>query len=299
MLGKGAGLVPDHGSPAARRRRLAGELRRLRLRHGLTGEEVASRLGWSESKVSRIELHRTGVKEPDLRKLLDLYGVGEPRRSELAALAQEAAQRGRIETVPAGSPAEYDAQYHDAEAEARSEWNWEPQVIPGLLQTPGYVRAVMDVWQSMFRAPPWEISRRIEARLRRQRRLTTEPPLELTAVVDESVLRRRYGDQQVMREQLERLLDAATLPNVTLRILPLDGGQPLAIGAFSYLQFPQVHAVPLPDTVTVEHLNGQEYLEAEEETYRYRVAFEHLLRHSLPPAGSRELIASAIRDLWS
>ena len=291
--------MPDHGSPAARGRRLAGELRRLRLSRGLTGEEVAHRLGWSESKVSRIELYRTGIKDADLRRLLDLYQVGEPRHGELQALAREAARKSRLEAVTAGFPSEYGAEYLHAEAEARSVWNWEPQVIPGLLQTPGYVRAVMQVWESMFPAPPGATARRVEGRLVRRQLLTADPPLELTAVIDESVLRRRYGDRRVMHDQLERLLDAATLPNVSVTVLPLDGDSPLAIGAFSYMQFPQVHAVPLPDIVTVEHLGGSSYLEAEEQTYPYRVAFEHLLRHSLDAALSRDLIAGALRQLWS
>jgi transcriptional regulator with XRE-family HTH domain len=289
--------VPDHGSPLVRGRRLAAELRRLRLRTGLTGEEVAQRLGWSESKVSRIELHRTGVKEADLRRLLDLYEVGEPRRGELLALARESARKGWLEVVGSTFPPEYST-YLAAEAEARSVWNWEPQVIPGLLQTPDYARAVMQVWEAMWAAPPSETARRVEARLMRQQLLTRQPPLELSAVIDESVLRRRYGDHRVMHEQLQRLNELGELPSVAVRILPLDSDRPLAAGAFAYMQFPQVHEVPMHDLVSVEHLDGSYHLEEESQTYRYRVAFEHLRRYALDPVRSRDLIARVARELW-
>lgn len=290
--------MADHGSPAVRGRRLAAELRRLRISRQLTGEEVAQRLGWSESKISRIELRRTGVKEADLRKLLDLYEVGAARREELLALARESAQKGWVETATAGFPPEY-AAYLQAEAEARSVWNWEPQIVPGLLQTPDYARAVMQVWEAMFAAPPGDTARRVEARLLRQQLLTREPPLELAVVIDESVLRRRYGSDRVMREQLARLAEAGERPNVEVRVLPLDGDHPLSTGAFAYMQFPRVHAVPLHDIVTVEHLESSYHLEEESQTHRYRVAFEHLRRHSLSEEASRARIAATARQLWS
>ncbi|MGE5131638.1 MAG: helix-turn-helix domain-containing protein [Gemmatimonadota bacterium] len=290
--------MPDHGSPVVRGRRLAGELRRLRLRRGLTGEEVAAQLGWSESKISRIELRRTGVKEADLLRLLDLYQVAEPRRGELLALARESAHKGRLEAVAAGFPAEYSS-YVQAEAEARAVWNWEPQTVPGLLQTPEYGRAMMQVWESMFAVPPGEIARRIEARQYRQQLLTRDPPLELSVVIDESVLRRQYGDHQVMRAQLKRLTELSRLANVEVVVLPLESGNPLATGAFSYMQFSRVHAVPLPDIVSVEHLEGTYYLEAETQTYPYRRAFEHLRAHSLNATASRRLITETARRMWS
>lgn len=291
--------MPDHGSPTVRGRRLAAELRRLRERTGLTGEEVASRLGWSGSKVSRIELHRIGVKRNDLRDLLDLYGVGDPHREELLALADESKQKNWLEVITATFPPEHAAYYH-AEAEARSIWNWEPQVVPGLLQTPEYARAVIQLWPTMFPGPQSEVDRRVEARVIRQQLLTRDPPLELTAVIDESVLHRRFGSKAVMTAQLTHLVEASELPNVELRILPLDGEEtPLATGAFSYMQFAQVHDVPLSDIVSVEQLEGSYYLEEEEQTFRYRAAFEYLTRHSLDPAQSRSLITATTQEAWS
>jgi transcriptional regulator with XRE-family HTH domain len=286
--------LPDPGSPTVRGRRLAAELRRLRERTGLTGDEVAERLGWSASKISRIELHRTKVKPADLRDLLDLYQVGEPRRSELLALAREATQKNWLEKVTAGFSPEY-AAYLQAEAEARSVWNWEPQIVPGLLQTPAYTRAVMAGWQGMFPVPPGETQRRLDVRLMRQQLLTRDPPLEVSAVLDESVLHRRFGDAAVMRGQLERLIEASQLPNVEIRVVRLDVGTPLATGAFSYMQFPQVHEVSMQDIVAVEHLEGNYYLEEEEQTYVYRVAFEYAVSRSLDPARSRILIEETLQ----
>jgi transcriptional regulator with XRE-family HTH domain len=288
----------DQGSPTVRGRRLAAELRRLRERTGLTGEEVAERLGWSGSKISRIELHRIGIKQSDLYRLLDLYGVDEPHRSELQALARESVQKTRLERVAASFSPRY-ATYLKTEAEAQSVWNWEPQVVPGLLQTPSYARAVMRVGQAMFPAPPGEADRRIEARFLRQQLLTRDPPLELSVVIDESVLHRRFGDTSVMRGQLERLVEASELPNVDVRVLRLDCETPLTTGAFSYMKFPQVHEVPMHDIVSVEHLEGSYYLEEEEQTYSYLVAFEYAQKRALSAAGSQDHIVEINKQVWS
>ena len=286
--------MPEQGTSVGGRR-LAAELRRLREHAGLTGEEVSQRLGWSGSKLSRIELHRIGVKQADLRSLLALYGVDEGYRDELLALARESKQRGLPQKAAARFPV---ATYAFAEAEAESVWNWEPQVVPGLLQTPEYARAVRELWHRMFPSPPAEIDRWVEVRLLRQQVLKRDPPLQLSVVMDESVLRRRFGDEAVMRRQLEHLLDVAELPHVGVQICPLDRDRPsLPIGAFSYMQFPQVHDVPLHDIVSIENLEGNYDLEDENETFKYRVAFEYLVAESLDPAASRALIASTAQAL--
>jgi transcriptional regulator with XRE-family HTH domain len=273
-------------------------LRRLRERAGLTGEEVAHRLGWSGSKLSRIELHRIGVKRNDVRDLLGLYGVDSPHREELLALADESKQRNWLEVVTSSFAPEH-AEYFHAEAEARSIWNWEPQVVPGLLQTPEYARAVVQLWLTMFPGPQKEADRRVETRLVRQQLLTRDPPLELSVVIDQSVLHRRFGDRAVMHDQLVRLAEASELPNVEVRIQLLDGtDSPLSTAAFSFMQFPQVHDVPMNDIVSVEHLDGSFYIEQEEQTFRYRVAFEYLASTSLDPEQSRALIMATADEMW-
>lgn len=289
--------MPDRGSRTVRRR-LAAELRRLRESTGLTGEEVAERLGWSGSKVSRIELQRTGVKVDDLARLLDLYQVPEPHREQLLALARESRQRNKLKVITARFPGDL-ATYVELEAQARSIWNWEPQIVPGLLQTPEYARAVMRSWESMFALPPGDTERRVQARLARQQVITSDNPLELSVVMDESVLRRKLGDPSLMRQQLGRLAETSELPNVTLKIFPTGVEEPLAIGPFSYMQFAQVHEVPMHDIVSIEQLYGTDYLENEDHTHMYRVAFEYLTAHSLDPGQSRELITKTARDTWS
>lgn len=288
--------MPDQGTSVGGRR-LAAELRRLRERAGLTGEQASKRLGWSGSKLSRIELHRIGVKVADLREILALYGVDDSYRDELLALAREVRQKGLPERAAASFPQV--APYASAETEAGSVWNWEPQLIPGLLQTPDYARAVMQLWLTMFPGPQKEADRRVEARLLRQQVLTRDPPLQLSVVMDETVLRRQFGDRAVMRQQLEHLLEAAELPNVEIRVYLMNQDPPsLPIGAFSYMQFPQVHDVPLHDIVSVENLDGNYDLEDENETFRYRVAFQHLVKWALDPDQSRVLVQATIRDGW-
>ena len=289
--------MPDQGSQTVRRRRLAAELRRLRERAGLTGDEAAATLNWSGSKISRIELNRIGVKRDDLDKLLDLYKVESPYREELQALASESSKTGRLRAVVAGLPTDY-AEYVSAEDEARSIWNWEPLIVPGLLQTEDYTRAVMAGYQSMFRIPPGDAERRIVLRRMRQQLLTREPPLQLSFVIDESVLRRRFGSNSAMHGQLLRVTELSEMPNVDIRMLPLGGEHPTTPAAFSYMQFPQVHDVPLRDIVSIEHLTGSYELEDEEQTFRYRVTFEGLLEKSLDPSESRDLIIQTADELW-
>jgi transcriptional regulator with XRE-family HTH domain len=290
--------VPDHGSPTVRRRRLAAELRRLRERAGFTGDEVAERLGWSGSKISRIELHRIGIKQADLLRLLDLYDVAEVHRESLAALGRESSKTGRLEVVAAAFPGEH-AAFLYAEAEAQSEWTWDPQVVPGLLQTPDYARAVMLGLDDVFPVPPGEIDRLIEARLIRQQVLVRNPPFNLAAIIDESVLYRRMGDNSVMHEQLGRLTEAAELPNVTVQVLPLAGGQSITTGAFIYMKFAQVHDVPLHDIVIVENLAGSDYVEEDDDTFSYHRAFKTLSQRSLTAADSASAIRKMAREIWS
>ena len=290
--------MPEHGNPSVRRRRLATELRRLRERAGITGDQASERLRWSGSKLSRIENSKIGVKQADLQLLLDLYRVDETHRAEVLALARESSRGGVLEAVSSRLPGDY-AEFLQAEAEAESVWNWEPQNVPGLLQTEPYARAIMLKWVSMFRLPPGEIDRRVETRRMRQQVLVRDPPLNLSFVIDESVLYRKQGSAAVMREQVEYLINASKLPHIDLRILPLNGDHPIGSGAFNYMAFSQVHDVPLHDIVTYEHLNGTDYVEAEEETYKYRVAFEGLRNSALPPPETRDELERVAQDTWA
>jgi transcriptional regulator with XRE-family HTH domain len=290
--------VPEHGSPSFRRRRLAAELRRLRERAGFLGEEAAARLGWSGAKLSRIETSKVGIKQEDLRLLLELYQVDQSYREELLALAQESHRSGRLDAISARLPGTQ-AEFLEVEAEAESVWNWEPQIVPGLLQTEDYARAVMLGWHSIFTEPPSDVERRVEARRLRQQVLQRDPPLQLSVVMDESVLHRGVAESSAMREQLERIIEISLLPNVKVRILPLGGDHPVAIGAFTYVKFPQLHDVPLNDIVTFEHLIGTEQFDAPDDTYRYYIVFKSLEKSSLGLDESRDELARVARQEWT
>ncbi len=285
------------GSPAVRRRRLAAELRRLREESGQKAETVGQLLGWSKAKVSRYELARGGLKPDDVERLLDVYGVRGDRRRQLLALAIEATQKGWWEAYSDILTEEHLA-YIGLEAEATSVLQWQINVVPGLLQTERYAREIFSGYQDVRALPPTVIERRVQTRVIRQHRLTEEPPLELAAIVDESVLRRQRGEHAVMHEQLEHLVAAAELPNVTLQVLPLDGPKGLALDSFQILQFGQAHETQLHDVVSTESLRGYLYVEGETDTYEFRRAFEHLAQEALGPEESREFILRTARQLW-
>jgi len=131
----------------------------------------------------------------------------------------------------------------------------------------------------------------------RQQILNRDQPLELSVVIDESVVHRRFGDSSVMREQLERLVDSSEMPNVEVLVLPLSGRHPIGTGSFVYMQFQQDHAVPVNDIVTVEQLLSHYYIEDVTETNMYRVTFERLKAEALGAAQSRALIAAEARQI--
>jgi transcriptional regulator with XRE-family HTH domain len=290
--------LPDPGSPTVSRRRLAAELRRLRLRAGLTGSSVAEAVGWSVSKLSRIETGRSGVSQEDVLRLLDAYHVSEGHRSEVLALARESATTPFADEAAIAPFAPGYTAYLSAEAEAVTIWDWEPQVVPGLLQTEAYAREVLRGWSSMFQLPPAELDRLVEARMARQHVLADDEPPDLTVVIDESVIHRRFGSSAIMRQQLDRLTEASEIPNVEIRVLALDGNHPIGTGSFSYMRFAEAHAVPQPDIVVVEQLFSNYYIDDVTATNQYRVTFEVLIGDALNPAQSCDLIAQTAREKW-
>jgi transcriptional regulator with XRE-family HTH domain len=295
------GRMPEYGSPTVRRRRLAAELRRLRERASLTGEEVAEQLGWSASKVSRIETYRSGVKAADLSRLLQLYGVSAAHQAELLELGREPRRKGWWEAYSDALPEEY-AAYIVLEAEAESMQCWSPVMVHGLLQTADYARAVIeDHMGSTASIPPGKIRQRVATRLERQQAITSERALGLSVVLDQSVLIRKVGDAAVMRQQMEHLIEVSRLPNVRLRVLPLSGAHPIGTGGFALLHFQPVPGIRhSPDVVYLEQLGRNAlYVEDEDEVFEYRQAFGKLAEGSLGPAGSRQAIAAAARETWS
>ncbi len=289
--------MSDHGSPTVRRRRLAAELHRLRERSGLTGDQVAERLGWSPSKVSRIENTRSGIKEPDARRLLELYQVDVSRRDELLAMAREADRKAWWEAYSADWPDGF-SEFIGMEAEAEAIMSWEPQVVPGLLQTERYAREIIANWRSFTAMADSAIGRRVKVRLARQDVLEREIPVEYRVIIEESVLRRRFGANPVMSEQLGKLAEISQRANVTLQILPLASFHPISTGAFALFRFNQIHGVIAPDVVYLENMTDSLYIEDEIETYYYQRAFDHISQNSLGPDQSRELILQIRHDVW-
>jgi transcriptional regulator with XRE-family HTH domain len=291
--------MPAPGIPTVRRRRLAAELRRLRLQSDQTAEAVGSLLGWSKAKVSRYELAQSGLRPSDVEILLDVYNVHGKRREQLLTLAQEAAEKGWWEAYSDVLGEEYLA-FIALEAEAPLVLQWHINVIPGLLQTEQYALDIVSGWRAVSGPiPPAFIDRRVEVRMRRQQILTRDQPLELTVVLDESVLRRQRGDNALMYEQLHRLVEVSGWPNVTLQILPLAGPKSLAADSFTLFQFGSVLETSLHDVVSTENLANYLYVEGETSTYEFRQAFELLAQESLDPEESRELILRTAQELWS
>lgn len=282
--------MPEHGSPTVRRRRLGQELRRLRERADLTGDQVAARLGWSAAKISRIETARTSPRTTDVEALLVIYMVDSRQRQELLALHRDATRKGWWEDYHDSLPKEYTT-FLGLEAEATAARDWEPQVVPGLFQTEAYVRAMMESGQRSTLELPGGVRSRIEVRMARQQAvLRAESPLAISAVLEESVLLRRFGDHEVMREQLKRLIEVSELPNVELRILPLDADHPINTGAFCHLKVPDFH-----DVVYLEALLGGRLVEDEAIVYRYEVAFDYLETKALDVDDSRRFLEKTVR----
>ena len=208
--------MPERGSPTLRHRRLGRELRRLRERSGMIGDEVATRLRWSTAKVSRIENAKTLPSPRDLEALLDLYNVDSEARVELQELRRSAARKGWWEEYRESLPPEL-IPLLELEVEATTLRNWEPQIVPGLLQTEEYARAVMETNQPVIQIPHTWLRDRVKVRMMRQQILLLESnPVRLLVVFEESVLRRQFGDRSVMRGQLQKLLDLSELDHVEL-----------------------------------------------------------------------------------
>jgi transcriptional regulator with XRE-family HTH domain len=289
--------MPSSGSPMVRRRRLAAELRRLRMDAGKTAEDVGKVLGWSKAKISRYELAQSGLKPEDIARLLELYGVQGNQREQLLALAEEATQKGWWEAY-SDVLSEGHLAYIGLEAEATSILEWQINVVPGLLQTEQYAREILSGYLEVATISPRTIQRRLETRLIRQQLLTHDDPLEYVALLDESVLHRQRGSRSVMRAQLQRLADFSQLPNVTIRILPFKTNHGPAVDSFSILQFGKAHETALHDVVSLEHLSSEFHVEGDTDTYIFRLAFNHLAGKSLSPPESRELILATSVQSW-
>jgi transcriptional regulator with XRE-family HTH domain len=277
--------MATRASPTVLRRQLGAELRRMRERAQGTVTDVAHEMGWSESKLSRIETAHTGIRTSDLQRLFDHYGIDAAERNRLIALAGQARQRGWWEAYGDALPGAYET-FIGFEAEATGIYTYEAQVVPGLLQTAEYASAVVladgDVNDRAV------IDQRVAVRMARQAVLTRETPPTLWAIIDEAVLRRQIGGDDVMRRQLHRLQEALEHPMITIQVMPFKAGAHRALsGSFVILEFGAGSEAPL---VYNEGMTGGWFRNKPDEVQSYRISFESLRDAALTPKRSLEMI---------
>jgi transcriptional regulator with XRE-family HTH domain len=279
--------MPAPPSPTMLRRQLGAELRRLRERAQRTVADVASQLGWSESKLSRIETAHIGVRRPDLERLLSVYGIDDQVRARLLAIAGRSRQRAWWEAYGDALPDAYETLI-DFEAEASSIFTYESQVVPGLLQTSEYASAVTQAY--ILDEPVDFVDQRVQVRMARQAVLTRDPPPHLWAILDEAVLRREIGGPDILRRQTLRLIEMSERPTITIQMLPFSAGaHPALNGSFILLEFPNGADQPLAYS---EGVTGGVFRNKADHVRRYRLIFEALRDLSLSPEDSLDMIAA-------
>lgn len=284
----------QHDPPSVRERRLAAELRTLRAGTGMHGKDVAGVLGWSASKVSRIETARIGISTGDLERLLELYDVPEAQAGTLRRLAPSARPKGWWDAYADTLSAGY-AGLIRLESGSRTLQCYCALVPHALLQTPEFARAVIE--STPQRPSATEVERRVQVCRRRQQVLDRPGPLRLSAVIDEAVLRRavrapgRPADPAVLAGQLDRLIAVADRPTVTVQVLPFSAGlPPVTAGSFSILES---LATGTPDVVYLENKTRISFIDAEAEIHRYTGDFDQLTSMALSPADSLDVLREA------
>ncbi|WP_405087866.1 helix-turn-helix domain-containing protein [Microbispora sp. NBC_01389] len=280
-------------SPTVLRLLLGTQLRRLRESKHIRLEEAGHAIRASHSKISRMELGRVGFRRRDVADLLTLYGVGdEAEREALLSLVAQANVPGWWHKYDDVLPSWFEA-YVGLEQAASTIRCYEVQFVPGLLQTPEYAAAVVRLGHPD--APPEEVERRVRLRMDRQELLARPDSPNLWAVIDEAVLRRPAGGLEVMRAQIQHLIEMVDLPRVTLQVIPFSaGGHAAAGGPFSILRFA---GVGLPDVVYLEQLTSAIYLEKREDIDRYLAVMERLCIQARPLADTQRILSRLLTEL--
>jgi transcriptional regulator with XRE-family HTH domain len=284
--------------PNIKARRLGAELRTIREQRGERLQAVAAALGrgWSTSKLSRYE-RGDGLNPTEVARLLARYQVSADLRARLLGLAREASERGWWESYADVASAEF-RDFIGLEAEASSIEVWHVDVVTGLLQTERYARSLMTEHSRVEPIAPAIIERRVELRMRRKRVLERENPVHLLVVLDESVLKRQFGDESIMYEQMHSLAADSAKPNVTLRVLPLRAPHPVSAESFVIFNFGPKNDAIWHDVVAAEGLKDSFYVEDSQETYLHRLVFNALLGATLDADASRNLIIQTAENYW-
>jgi transcriptional regulator with XRE-family HTH domain len=284
----------DNPSPAVQRRRLRAELRRARLDAGLTQEQVAAAMDWSLSKLIRIENGSVGISTNDLRAILLHYKITDSlRTSELLALARAARERSWWGTYSDSAPKPL-LQLIEYEAAAFIARNFQPLIVPGLLQTEEYARASIQALDPQMQ--PDRLETLVKIRMKRQELLQRPDAPLLFFIMDEAVVRRIVGGKDVMRRQLQRMIDVSGMPNVTIEVVPFSAGiLPGLQSQFLIYEFPDAAD---DDVLYLE--NGRGTLlsrDDAEEVVSFREEFERLREASLKPDGSRDFLRILVGEL--
>ena len=272
-------LEHPRGGPTVLRIVLGTQLRKLREARGISREDAGESIRASHAKISRLELGRVGYKDRDVADLLTLYGVlDENERADFLTLARQASTPGWWHRYGDVLPSWFETLIGLEEA-ASVIRTYEVQFVPGLLQTEDYARAVTRLGHP--RASAVEIERRVALRMARQQLLTAPEAPRVWAVMDEAALRRALGGTEVMRAQLEHLIETAALPNVTLQIAPFSvGGLAAAGGPVTILRFQEPD---LPDIVYLEQLTSALYLDKADDVDNYLAVMDRLCAEAEPP----------------
>jgi Domain of unknown function (DUF5753)/Helix-turn-helix domain len=283
------------GGPTVLRILLGANLRRLRETRGISREDAGWQIRASESKISRMELGRVSFKERDVADLLNFYGLPDgSERDRLLALARDANQPGWWHHYSDVLPSWFQS-YVGLESAASLIRNYEVQFIPGLLQTRDYARAVVKLGH--LRATPEEIERRVDLRMTRQQMLHRDDPPQFWAVVDEGALHRPVGGPKVMRAQIEALIEATSLPNIRIQVVPFRiGGHSAHGGSFSILRFAEPD---LPDVIYVEQLTSALYLDKRDDIDQYAIVMETLCIEADPPERTRDILHRIAEEIHS
>ena len=286
--------MPPKFTATARLKRLGSALRALRLASDLSVDQVGNNLGWSGSKVSRIETAKQIVTPEDVRALVTLYGLGPDEIEKYVAIARKAKERDWWHRYDDVLP-DWFENYLGLEAEASKISTYESDLVPGLLQTEQYAAAVLSAYP--LRTTPEEMERAVDLRRARQARLTGDSALILDAVISETVLRRNIGGVAVLGEQLEHLIKMAERPNITVRLVPFTAAvHPGINGAFSVLEFPDPEDGRI---VTVETMTSTLYVERTRDVGVYRLAFDQIASAALGPNETIDMISATTLELES
>ncbi|WP_280382375.1 helix-turn-helix domain-containing protein [Nocardia wallacei] len=293
--------MSETGSTLARRQ-LGKYLREGREECGLTLQQAAALIERSASTLQRIEKGAVAhLRDVDLEALCRIYGFDEDRTAAMKALAAQGNEDSWWCEYGDLMPPKFDF-YVGLEAAARRLTTYEPELVPGLLQTPGYASTLI---RSVYPEDgPEEHARRVQLRMRRQLRITRKyQPATLEVILRESVLRSTVGGAKVMFAQLKHLADIGTLANVTLQVLPYSAGFPLgvAVGPFVLLDFGVDSRGRLiePPVAYAECFTGDLYLAKSSAIQRYHQAYESLRRSAMDVTASRALLRQMAKEYGS